>query len=141
MDQPVQATGAAAAGPWILAVALLAWACGSLPAAAAAPQLPRDGWKDCAFNGVTIGCLDHQLPTGLRLVWKDGLRMTYTESQPRRAGDPVLLRDQIGGLWQREVLAQGNTVLSHSGSGVRIVIPLRFPCRPPLRGEVGYCRD
>lgn len=79
MDQPVRATGAAAAGPWILAAALLA----------------------CAFNGVTIGCLDHQLPTGLRLLWKDGLRMTDTESQPRRAGDPVLLRDQLGGLWQR----------------------------------------
>jgi len=51
-----------------------------------------------------------------------------------------VLRDQLGGIWTRQVLAQGNTVLTHHASGARIVVPLRFPCKPPLKGEVGYCR-
>lgn len=104
------------------------------------PQIARDGWKDCGWNGATIGCVDTQLPDGLAILWKDGLRMTYREQPPRRPGGPVYLRDTLGGLWRREVLVQGNTVLTHLGNGNRIFVPLRFPCRPPLKGEVGYCR-
>lgn len=108
---------------------------------AAAPQVARDGWKDCSFNDVVIGCVDQQLPDGIRLVWKDGLRMTYRQEQPRKPGGPAELRDQLGGIWGQEVLAQGNIVLTHSASGARIFVPLRFPCKPPLKGEVGYCHD
>ncbi len=105
------------------------------------PQIPRDQWKDCAFNGEVIGCSDTQLSDGLRIVWKDGLRMTYLERPPRQPGDPVYLADTLGGLWRREVLVQGNTVLTNLGNGNRIFVPLRFPCKPPLKGEVGYCHD
>lgn len=105
-----------------------------------APQIPRDQWKDCAFNGEVIGCSDTQLDNGLRIVWKDGFRMTYVERPPRQPGDPVYLVDTLGGLWRREVLAQGNTVLTNLANGNRIFVPLRFPCKPPLKGEVGYCR-
>jgi hypothetical protein len=106
------------------------------------PQVARDGWKDCAFNDVSIACVDQALPQGgLRLLWKDGLRMNYSELPPRKPGDPLYLRDQLGGVWQRQVLAQGNTVLTNISNGARIFIPLRFPCKPPLKGEVGYCRD
>jgi hypothetical protein len=99
----------------------------------------RDEWKDCAFNDRPIGCLDHQLRDGVHILWKDGLRMTYREQPPRRPGGAVYLRDSLGGLWRRQVLAQGNTVLTNVGNGNRIFVPLRFQCRPPLKGEVGYC--
>jgi hypothetical protein len=108
--------------------------------APAAPQRARDGWKDCAFNDVPIACVDQQLPRGLRVVWKDGLSMKYTEEPLPIAPYPPLLRDQLGGLWRRQSLAQGNTVLTNTANGARIFIPLRFPCHPPLKGEVGYCR-
>lgn len=112
------------------------------PAQAGPPlQLARDGWKDCAYNDVTIGCVDAPLADGISIVWKDGLRMTYREVPPRRAGDPTYLRDRLGGLWRRQVLAQGNTVLTNIQGGAKIFIPLRFPCRPPLKGEVGYCHE
>lgn len=104
-----------------------------------APQLARDGWKDCAYNDRPIGCVDRQLDDGVHILWQDGLRMTYREQPPRRPGGPVVLRDSLGGLWRREVLAQGNTVLTNLRTGNRIFVPLRFPCRPPLKGEVGYC--
>jgi hypothetical protein len=110
----------------------------STPAAAPA-QVARDGWKDCAFNGVTIGCIDKQLPDGLSLLWKDGLKMTYRQLPPAQAGRPVELRDQLGGVWRRQVLGQGNTVLTNEANGARIFVPLRFTCKPPLQGEVGYC--
>ncbi len=106
-----------------------------------APQLARDGWKDCAFNDVSIACVDQALPAGgLQLVWKDGLRMKYSEEPARKPGDSPYLRDQLGGLWQKQVLVQGNTVLTNTSNGARILIPLRFPCKPPLKGELGYCR-
>jgi hypothetical protein len=104
-----------------------------------APQVARDGWKDCAYNDRPIGCVDRQLDDGVHILWKDGLRMTYREQPPRRAGEPTYLRDRLGGLWRREVLAQGNIVLTNLRNGNRIFVPLRFPCRPPLKGEVGYC--
>jgi hypothetical protein len=107
---------------------------GSLPA-----QLPRDGWKDCAFNGQVIGCTDSQLENGLRIIWKDGISMIYKERPPLQAGDPVYLVDRLGGLWRREVLAQGNLILTNLSNGNRIFVPLRFACKPPLKGEVGYC--
>jgi len=110
----------------------------STPAAAPA-QVARDGWKDCSFNGVTIGCIDKQLPDGLSLLWKDGLKMTYRQLPPAQAGRPVELRDQFGGVWRRQVLGQGNTVLTNEANGARIFVPLRFTCKPPLQGEVGYC--
>ena len=109
------------------------------PPAPPLPQLARDAWKDCAYNGETIGCRDEQLAHGLRIIWKDGLRMTYRERPARRRGDPVYLEDRYGGLWRRELLVQGNTVLTNLRSGNRILVPLRLVCRPPLRGEVGYC--
>lgn len=50
-----------------------------------------------------------------------------------------ILKDRLGGLWQREVMIQGNITLTHRGNGNRIMIPLRLTCRPPLKGYVGYC--
>ena len=110
----------------------------STPASVPA-QVARDGWKDCAFNGVTIGCIDKQLPDGISLLWKDGLKMTYRQLQPAQAGKPAELRDQLGGVWRRQVLGQGNTVLTNEANGARIFVPLRLTCKPPLQGEVGYC--
>jgi len=111
----------------------------STPASVPA-QVARDGWKDCAFNGVTIGCIDKQLPDGISLLWKDGLKMTYRQLQPAPAGRLDELRDQLGGVWRRQVLGQGNTVLTNEANGARIFVPLRLTCKPPLQGEVGYCR-
>jgi hypothetical protein len=124
--------------PAALTVALL------LPALAEqlpAPQIRRDGWKDCAFNDRVIPCVDRQLEDGIRILWKDGVRMRYREEAPRWPGGPAYLRDTLGGLWRREVLQQGNVVLTNLRNGNRIFIPLRFPCRPPLRGEEGFCRE
>lgn len=113
--------------------------------AASPPQVARDNWKDCSYNGEIIGCRDQQLPDGLRILWADGLKMTYINLGPlgavRADAEPSrAMRDQLGGLWRRELLIQGNTVLINTASGARIVVPLRFPCQPPLNGEVGYCR-
>ena len=111
------------------------------PLATPAPQIARPGgWKDCSFNDVVIGCIEHQLPRGLRIDWKDGLHMVYRETAAPRPDDPPLLRDSLGGLWRREHLIQGNTLLVNLRTGNRIMIPLRHPCRQPLQGEVGYCR-
>jgi hypothetical protein len=106
----------------------------------AVPQVARDGWKDCSYNDLTIPCRDEQRPGGLRIIWKDGARMTYRERPPAPPGAPVDLEDRYGGLWRREVLVQGNTLLVNRRHGNRILVPLRFVCRAPLRGEVGYCR-
>jgi hypothetical protein len=41
-------------------------------------------------------------------------------------GFPIsLLRDSLGGIWEREVLIQGNAVLTHPANGSRIFVPLR----------------
>ena len=105
---------------------------------AGVPQIARDGWKDCTYNERIIRCRDEPVEGGLRIIWIDGPRNTY---RPRAAarGEAEVWVDRQGGLWRHELLAQGNTVLSAIGGGQRIVVPLRFPCRPPLRGEVGYC--
>lgn len=134
--------------PFGLALLLLAGFTGD-PAAAAkvnvaqssppAPQIPRDSWKDCAFNGMTIGCRDEQLPDGFRVVWKDGLRMTYSRLPQEGSTDPQRYRDRLGGIWRQELFPQGNKELTNVSNGNRIFIPLRHPCRPPLKGEVGFC--
>lgn len=105
-----------------------------------APQIPRDGWKDCAYNEQDLACVDDQIPGGLQILWKDGQRMTYRKLPGKGAGGTDLLRDRLGGLWRRELFIQGNVVLTNTANGNRIFVPLRFPCRPPLKGEVGYCR-
>lgn len=106
------------------------------------PQIPRDGWKDCEYNGKPLACVDEQIPGGLKIRWKDGLSMTYREVSGK-GKDPSgsdLLRDRLGGLWRRELYVQGNISLTNDANGNRIFVPLRFPCKPPLKGEVGYCR-
>jgi len=116
------------------------------------PQIPRDNWKDCFVNDRLIGCQDRELADGVRIDWRNGRSMTY---RLIREGFPLsLLRDRYGGLWQREILGQGNAVYTnvlpgkpHPSKPVlgkpvqsnRIVVPLRLPCKPPLVGEVGYC--
>jgi hypothetical protein len=111
------------------------------PPSRPAPQLPRDSWKDCGYNYQTIGCVDEQLPDGLRIVWKDGLQMTYRFWPIGESNGTQGLRDRLGGLWQRQILPQGNMVLTNVNNGNRIFVPLRYPCKPPLKGEVGFCRE
>lgn len=103
------------------------------------PQIARDQWKDCEFNLQVIGCIDEHRPDGLRILWKDGLKMDYQTTQKEQEGKDVILKDRLGGLWRREVMIQGNITLTHVGNGNRIMIPLRLTCRPPLKGYVGYC--
>jgi hypothetical protein len=133
--------------PWLYALAL-SWA--TLQGMASAepraqsgaqhpPQLARDQWKDCEFNLQVIGCIDKHGPYGLRILWKDGLKMDYQTTQNEQEGSDVILKDRLGGLWRREVMIQGNVTLTHLGNGNRIMIPLRLTCRPPLKGYVGYC--
>jgi hypothetical protein len=54
--------------------------------------------------------IDQQRPQVLRIDWKDGLYMVYSETTALRPGDPPLLRDNLGGLWGRELLLQGNSL-------------------------------
>ncbi|MEA5444085.1 hypothetical protein [Cyanobium gracile] len=106
------------------------------------PQIPRDGWKDCEYNDKPLACVDQQIPGGLTIRWKDGQSMTYREvsGKGKDASGSDLLRDRLGGLWRRELYVQGNITLTNEANGNRIFVPLRFPCKPPLKGEVGYCR-
>lgn len=104
------------------------------------PQIPRDGWKDCAFNDKPLACVDAQIPGGLKIRWKDGQGMTYQRLSGKDASGTDLLRDRLGGIWRRELYVQGNITLTNTANGNRIFVPLRFPCKPPLQGEVGYCR-
>jgi hypothetical protein len=104
------------------------------------PQVPRDHWKDCAFNDRVIRCIDTQLPDGgMRIVWIDGPRMTYRRQPEVRPGDPPYMIDTMGGVWRLELLAQGNILLTNLANSNRIFVPLRLTCKPPLKGEVGYC--
>jgi len=106
-----------------------------------ASQIARDEWKDCLYNKEVIRCRDEQTADGLRIIWVDGVRTQLDRRPPARPGLPSYWRDRYGGLWRRELLIQGNTtLLTNLGTGNRILIPLRFPCKPPLKGEVGYCR-
>lgn len=103
------------------------------------PQIPRDQWKDCEYNQQMIGCIDHQLDDGWLIIWKDGLRMTYKRLKSSSSEGDDLLQDTLGGIWRRQVLIQGNIVLTNINNGNRIYVPLRLTCRPPLKGKVGYC--
>lgn len=105
------------------------------------PQIPRDGWKDCYYNDEVIRCRDEQTADVLRILWVDGVRSRFERRPPARPGLPSYWGDRYGGLWRRELLVQGNTVLTNLATGNRIMIPLRYPCKPPLKGEVGYCHD
>jgi hypothetical protein len=105
----------------------------------AAPQIARDEWKDCLYNKDVIRCRDEQTADVLRIVWVDGVRTRLERRPPARPGLPSYWGDRYGGLWRRELLVQGNTLLTNLGTGNRILIPLRYPCPPPLKGEVGYC--
>ena len=91
---------------------------GALSSASAEP------WKACAFNDQVIGCRDvHHANGSLTIHWQDGLSMTYRLIEE---GFPLsLLRDSLGGDWQRYVLVQGNAVFTHAINGNRIVVPLR----------------
>lgn len=105
------------------------------------PQIPRDQWKDCLYNKEVIRCRDEQTAELLLITWIDGVRTRLAPRLPARLGLPSYWADRYGGLWRREVLIQGNTLLTNLGTGNRILIPLRYPCKPPLKGEVGYCHD
>ena len=96
---------------------MLALAPGLRAEPAAPPQIPRDGWKDCAFNDRPIGCRDEITPGGFRLLWRDGPRMTYTLLPKPPGATEVVYRDRLGGLWRQELLPQGNRVLTHSSNG------------------------
>jgi len=81
-------------------------------------------WKTCAFNDQPIRCRDSHSPDGtVRIVWEDGKAMTYRLVEE---GFPVsVLRDSLGGIWEREVLIQGNAVFTNPANGNRIFVPLR----------------
>jgi len=43
-----------------------------------------------------------------------------------REGFPFsTLRDSLGGVWERQILVQGNAVFTNKANGNRIVVPLR----------------
>lgn len=83
-----------------------------------------DGWKACAFNDQPILCRDsHGADGSVRIVWQDGKAMTY---RMVKEGFPLsTLRDSLGGIWEREVLVQGNAVFTNRVNGNRIFVPLR----------------
>jgi hypothetical protein len=102
-------------------------------------QVIAQPWKSCWFNDQPMGCRDHHHTDGsLTIEWSDGLAMTYMlvhENAPRST-----LRDSLGGLWHREVLAQGNAVFTHAQNGNRIMVPLRVDeglgCPAAVRAQV-----
>ncbi|MEB3201094.1 MAG: hypothetical protein VKK62_11285 [Synechococcaceae cyanobacterium] len=101
----------------------------------AAPSAVEPGWKACSFNERVIGCRDSHGSDGrVRILWKDGKAMSY---RLVREGFPIsLLRDSLGGLWEREILIQGNAVFVNRANGHRIVVPLRLePSRLPAAGS------
>jgi hypothetical protein len=90
---------------------------------------------------VIIRCQDRQSQDWLRIVWIDGVRSSFRRRPPATSDGPSYWSDRYGGLWRRELMIQGNTQLTNLATGNRIVVPLRFPCKPPLKGEVGYCHE
>jgi hypothetical protein len=88
-----------------------------------------------------IRCQDIQTSDQLRIIWIDGIRSSFYKQPPSHQAMPSHWKDRYGGLWRRELLIQGNTQLTNLRTGNRIVIPLRLTCKPPLKGEVGYCRE
>jgi hypothetical protein len=101
---------AVAAAGWLLAGAI--------------PALRAETWKNCAFNDRPIRCRDsHSADGTVRIVWEDGQAMTY---RLVKEGFPVsVLRDSLGGTWERQVLIQGNAVFTNPANGNRIFVPLR----------------
>ncbi|MCP9928799.1 hypothetical protein [Cyanobium sp. CH-040] len=88
------------------------------------PPVLAAPWKDCAFNDQPIRCRDSHAADGtVRIVWEDGRATTYTLV---KEGSPVsILRDSLGGIWEREALIQGNAVFTNPANGNRIFVPLR----------------
>jgi hypothetical protein len=113
--------------------------CGVAALMGTASPVAAEPWKSCWFNDQPMGCRDqHHADGSVTIEWSDGLAMTYTlvrEDVPRST-----LRDSLGGLWQREVLAQGNAVFSHTQNGNRITVPLRVDdglgCPAAVRAQV-----
>ena len=63
--------------------------------------------------------------------------MTYRLVQD---GFPIsTLRDSLGGIWQREILIQGNAVFTNPANGNRIVVPCAEAsrCRCPDQSSRG----
>ncbi|MFM7311842.1 MAG: hypothetical protein ACKO0M_01530 [Cyanobium sp.] len=83
-----------------------------------------ESWKVCSFNHQTLACIDRHWPDGtVRILWFDGKAMTY---RLIRNGFPTsILSDSLGGLWERQILPQGNAVFVNRANGNRIVVPLR----------------
>lgn len=81
-------------------------------------------WKDCAYNDRPIPCRDSHSSDGtVRIAWRDGKAMTY---RLIKEGFPLsTLRDSLGGLWEREIIVQGNAVFTNKANGNRIFVPLR----------------
>jgi len=104
------ATVASVGAAWLLA--------GGIPAVRA------EAWKNCAFNDQPIRCRDsHAADSSVRILWEDGQAMTY---RLVKEGFPVsVLRDSLGGTWERQVLIQGNAVFTNPANGNRIFVPLR----------------
>ena len=113
--------------------------CGITALWGSALPVAAEPWKTCWFNDQPMGCRDrHHADGSLTIEWSDGLAMTYTlvrEGVPRST-----LRDSLGGLWQREVLVQGNAVFTHAHNGNRIMVPLRadaaLECPAAVRAQV-----
>lgn len=103
-------------------MALLTTALAALLFSASAAQ--AQAWKNCRYNEMPIACRDsHSADGTICILWKDGKAMTY---RLVKEGFPVsTLRDRLGGLWERQILAQGNAVFSNRANGNRIVVPLR----------------
>ncbi len=71
-------------------------------------------WKTCAFNDQPIRCRDSHSPDGtVRIVWEDGKAMTYRLVEE---GFPVsVLRDSLGGTWERQILVSGQCRVHQPG--------------------------
>jgi hypothetical protein len=88
-------------------------------------QLTGEPWKPCAFNDRPIDCREVLRGEVLQVEWRDGLAMTYTRLATADDKPEALYRDRLGGLWRLELFPQGNRVLTHTGNGNRIFLPLR----------------
>ena len=113
--------------------------CGLTALMAMVPPVAAEPWKTCWFNDQPMACRDqHQGDGSLTIEWRDGLAMTYT--LVREGATRSTLRDSLGGLWQREVLVQGNAVFTHAQNGNRIVVPLRadagLACPAAVRAQI-----
>lgn len=102
---------------------------GWMPLTAAAlvltAQLTGEPWKPCAFNDTPIDCRERHRGDALQVEWRDGQAMTYLRLPQPTTNGQAQYRDRLGGLWQMELLPQGNRVLTHTSNGNRIVLPLR----------------